>query len=100
LLIDDTVTFPEITDEGYDTVILLVPCPLTIVPSTGIVHNNDVAFAETHDTEYVYSLFGHPCVLITSILPGTEGLNTATDKDLSALVPQPLLTVSDTLPPV
>ena len=39
-----TVTDPFIVVDGYETVILVVPCPDKIAAPAGTVHNNDVAF--------------------------------------------------------
>ena len=45
LLKDCAVTVPVTAVPGYDTVMLVVPCPLTIVAPKGAVHCTDVELA-------------------------------------------------------
>ena len=45
LLTDLTVTNPFIVVDGYETLMLVVPCPDNNVASAGTAHNKDVACA-------------------------------------------------------
>jgi hypothetical protein len=81
-------------------VILLVPCPLSIVPPIGTIHSNEVALPGSAAIEYVYTLLGHNAIFTTSIFPGVPGFNLDIVKDLAPLVPQPFVAVTDNVPPV
>ena len=100
LFTDLTVTDPFIVVDGYDTVILVVPCPDNIVAPAGAVHNNDVAFDGKDAIVYVYTLFGQVAVLITSIAPGNPALNVEIERLLDPLDPQPFAAITDTVPVV
>ena len=56
------VTTPVRAVEGYDTTILVVPWPETIVPAAGTVHKIEVALEGNAGNEYVNCLSGQTAV--------------------------------------
>jgi hypothetical protein len=100
LLIACTNTFPSIVVPGYDTVMLVVPCPLTNVAPNGTFHTKLVAFDGTADIEYVYTRSGHALTLITSIGLGMAAVNLPIANVLALLVPQPFVATTDIVPVV
>ena len=98
---DCTITFPSmVVAAGYETVILVVPCPLTNVAPAGTFHTKLVALDGTADIEYVYTRSGHALTLITSIGLGIAAVNLPTVNTLALLVPQPFVATTDTVPDV
>jgi hypothetical protein len=94
------VTKPATAVAGYETVMLLLPCPLTnIAPEApGTVHCTDVELAGVPDNVYVYTLFGQTPVCITSITLGVAGLSFEMGRVRMPLVPQPFVAVTVTEP--
>ena len=78
--------------------ILVVPCPLpnTAPCPVGTTHCTETALAGKPASEYVYCLFGHGAEFTTSITLGVAGLSLVTERFLGALVPQPLLAITET----
>lgn len=62
-----TNTDPTTAVDGYATVILVVPCPLTNVAPAGMFQTTEVAFDGKPVMVYEYTLLGQVDTLITSI---------------------------------
>jgi hypothetical protein len=101
LLNDCTITFPSMeVAAGYETLMLVVPCPLTNVAPAGIFHTKLVAFDGIADIEYVYTRSGHALTLITSIGLGMAAVNLPIANVLALLLPQPFVETTDIVPDV
>ena len=86
--------------DGYDTVMLVVPCPLTNVAPAGTFHTKLVALDGIADIVYEYTRLGHALTLMTSIGLGIDAVNLPTFNVLALLDPQPLDATTDNVPVV